>query len=142
MLQISKNVFEFITEHATKGLPHEVCGYLAAKDGRIIAHYELTNMDASADHFSMKPEEQFAAVKDMRQKGLKLAASYHSHPETPARPSEEDIKLAYDPEISYVIISMAEHNPDIKSFRIRKNEVTAEGIEIFNDEENCKGWKN
>ena len=135
MLQISKNVFELITEHATKGLPHEVCGYLAEKDGRIIAHYELTNMDASADHFSMKPEEQFAAVKDMRQKGLKLAASYHSHPETPARPSEEDIKLAYDPEISYVIISMAEREPDIKSFRIQKNEVTVEGIEIFKDEQ-------
>ncbi len=135
MLRISKNVFELLTEHARQGLPHEVCGYLAEKDGRIIAHYKLTNMDASADHFSMKPEEQFAAVKDIRRKGLKLAASYHSHPQTPARPSEEDIKLAYDPEISYVIISMAEREPDMKSFRIRKKEVTVEDIEIFQDEQ-------
>lgn len=133
MLNISQHVLDLITIHARQGLPHEVCGYLAEKDGRISAHYELTNIDAAADHFSMSPEEQFAAVKDMRQKGLTLKAVYHSHPETPARPSEEDIKLAYDPEISYVIISLAESNPAVKSFRIQQTEVTAEQIKISTD---------
>ena len=133
MLHISQQVLDLITAHAQKGLPHEVCGYLAEKDGKINAHYELTNIDAAADHFSMSPEEQFAAVKDMRQKGLTLKAVYHSHPETPARPSEEDIKLAYDPEISYVIISLAESDPAVKSFRIQQTEVVAEQIKISTD---------
>ena len=130
MLHISQHVLDLITSHSKKGLPHEVCGYLAEKDGRVNAHYELTNIDAAADHFSMKPEEQFAAIKDMRQKGLTLKAVYHSHPETPARPSAEDIKLAYDPEISYVIISLAEHEPAVKAFRIKQGEVTPEQIKI------------
>ena len=133
MLNISQHVLDLITSHAKQGLPHEVCGYLAEKDGRISAHYELTNIDAAVDHFSMSPEEQFAAVKDMRQKGLTLKAVYHSHPETPARPSEEDIKLAYDPEISYVIVSLAESEPAVKSFRIQQTEVTAEQIKISTD---------
>ncbi|MEJ2691361.1 MAG: M67 family metallopeptidase [Deltaproteobacteria bacterium] len=120
-----------ITAQARKGLPHEVCGYLAEKEGRVAAHYELSNIDTAADHFSMKPEEQFAAVKDMRGKGLKLRGVYHSHPETPARPSLEDIRLANDPEISYVIISLAATEPAIKSFRIIKGEVTEEPIEII-----------
>lgn len=133
MLYISQQVLDSIIAHAQKGLPHEVCGYLAEKNGKIIAHYELTNLDATFDHFSMDPKEQFAAVKDMRLKGLTLKAAYHSHPETPARPSVEDIKLAYDPEISYVIISLATTTPDVKSFRIRKGDVTAEAIQIFKD---------
>ena len=131
MLHISQHILDLITTHAKQGLPQEVCGYLAEKDGRVIAYYELTNIDATFDHFSMKPEEQFAAVKDMRQKGLTLKAAYHSHPETPARPSEEDIKLAYDPEISYVIISLVESEPAVKSFRIQQGEVTTEHIKIF-----------
>ncbi len=120
-----------INGHAHKGLPYEVCGYLAEKDGRIVAHYELTNTDEAFDHFSMSPEEQFTAVKDMRRKGLTLKATYHSHPDTPARPSKEDIKLAFDPEISYVIISLAETLPVAKAFRIQKGIVTAELIKIF-----------
>ena len=106
MLRISQQVLDLIIAHSQKGLPHEVCGYLTEKDGRIIAHYELTNIDAAFDHFRMRPEEQFAAVKDLRQKGLTL-------------------KVAYDPEISYVIISLVETEPAVKSFRIQKGEVTA-----------------
>lgn len=131
MLNISEQVLARIIAHAKQGMPREICGYLAAGDNKVVAHYELTNMDAAADHFTMKPEEQFAAVKDMRRQGLTLRAVYHSHPETPARPSAEDIRLAHDPEISYVIISLAAKEPAVKSFRIKKGEVSPEELEIF-----------
>jgi proteasome lid subunit RPN8/RPN11 len=129
-MRTGKTVIESIVGHAKREMPHEACGYLAEQDGTIIRHYELTNIDKAADHFSMDPREQFDAIKDMRNRGLKLAAVYHSHPETPARPSEEDIRLAYDPNISYVIISLAEPETIIKSFRIRKGEVAFEEIEV------------
>jgi len=110
-------------------MPFEACGYLAAKNGTIIKHYELTNLDKADDHFSMDPKEQFAAVKDMHAEDLKLAAVYHSHPETPARPSREDIRLAFDPQISYVIVSLAQPDPTIKSFKICEGKVKNEEIE-------------
>jgi proteasome lid subunit RPN8/RPN11 len=50
------------------------------KDNLVCKHYELNNMDQSEVHFSMDPKEQFAAVKDMRDQGLKLSGVYHSHP--------------------------------------------------------------
>ena len=50
--------------------------------------------------------------------------------ETPARPSEEDIKLAYDPNISYVIASLADNKEDIKYFRIKGGVVEKEELEI------------
>lgn len=133
MLKLNRSIYDAIIVHAQTGLPHEVCGYLAEKEGLVVAYYEMTNTDAAEDHFSMKPEEQFKAIKDMREKGLKLKAVYHSHPETPARPSEEDIKLAHDPAVSYVIISLAGTDPVLKSFRISKGQVSAENIEKVED---------
>ncbi len=129
-MKIVKSVLKSIAEHAINENPIEACGYLAQQNGIISMHYQLTNLDGTGDHFTMDHKEQFAATKDMRERGLKLAAVYHSHPETPARPSVEDIKLAHDPGISYVIISLAEQgNTVIKSFKIRKGKVTFEEIE-------------
>lgn len=133
MLTIQQNVYDAIIAHAERGLPHEVCGYLAAKAGEVVRHYEMTNTDAAADHFSMKPEEQFRAVKNMRTMGLVLRGVYHSHPETPARPSEEDIRLAYDGAVSYVIISLVGKKPDVRSFLIKEGQVEAEQLEVVGE---------
>ena len=129
-MKINSAVIESIIEHANREMPYEACGYLAEQNGTISRHYELTNTDKAEDHFSMDPREQFAAIKDMRSSGLKLAAVYHSHPDTPARPSDEDIRLAYDPDISYLIVSLAGPETTIKSFKIRKGNVTPEDITL------------
>jgi proteasome lid subunit RPN8/RPN11 len=131
MLRISQQVIDGIIDHARNGLPEEVCGYLAGIDGEVIRQFRLTNIDHSNEHFSFDPSEQFQAVREARKAGLQILANYHSHPESPARPSVEDIRLAYDPEISYVIVSMAAELPDVKSFLIRKGEVEREEIVVF-----------
>ena len=131
MMKINKNVIDAIIAHAEENLPHEACGYLAETQGLVCVHYELTNLDKASDHFSMDPKEQFAAVREMRKKRQRLCAVYHSHPETPARPSEEDIRLAYDPDISYVIISLKGKKPIVKSFLIKQGIVIHEHIEII-----------
>ena len=132
-MKITDSVVRAIIEHAEGEAPNEACGYLAEQNGVIVRHYALTNLDKAADHYSMDPKEQFAAIKDIRGRELQLAAVYHSHPETPARPSAEDIRLAYDPEISYLIISLAESAPGIKSFKIRSDTVSPEEIEIVEE---------
>jgi proteasome lid subunit RPN8/RPN11 len=92
----------------------------------------MTNTDASNEHFMMDPKEQFAVVKELRAQGLAIRAIYHSHPETPARPSEEDIKLALTPDVSYLIVSLADAaGPDVKSFKISSGLVVAEEIKII-----------
>jgi proteasome lid subunit RPN8/RPN11 len=128
MIGIKKEVLETIVAHAQRDLPNEACGYLAGSDGVVSHSYQLTNIDHSPEHFAFDPAEQFATVKDARKKGLQIIANYHSHPETPARPSEEDIRLAYDPDISYVIVSLAGNQPDVKSFRIVNGTVEKEEI--------------
>ncbi|MGV8093346.1 MAG: M67 family metallopeptidase [Mangrovibacterium sp.] len=131
MLRIPQFIFDEITGHARGGLPEEVCGYLAGRNGQVTRCFPMTNTDHSPEHFSFDPAEQFRVVRQVRKDGLEILANYHSHPVTPARPSQEDIRLAYDPDISYVIVSLAAKAPDVKSFRIRNGEVEKEEIRII-----------
>lgn len=129
MLRIQQNVVKDIIAHVRREAPIEACGYLAEKDGIVIRHYELTNMDVSEVHFTMNPVEQFAAVRSMRVAECNLRAVYHSHPSTPARPSAEDIRLAYDVDLSYVIVSLLDNN--VKSFKVKNAALENEEIEII-----------
>lgn len=128
MLRIPQQIINDLFEHAQTGLPEEVCGYLAGTGNEVTRQFRLTNTDHSNEHFSFDPVEQFQVVREARKAGLEILANYHSHPETPARPSQEDIRLAYDPNISYVIVSLAAEIPDIKSFKIQNGEVEKEEI--------------
>lgn len=131
MLRIYKRVLDEILVHARRDLPFEACGCLAGKDGTVTVHYEMTNTDASTEHFSFDVKEQFRVLKNACSKGLKIMATYHSHPATPARPSDEDIKLANDPDVSYVIVSLMDGNEQIKSFRIRNGSAEDEIMEVL-----------
>jgi proteasome lid subunit RPN8/RPN11 len=129
MIKISNKIIQEIIRHAKNELPNEACGYLAGKDNVILKSVEMMNRDNSPEHFSFDPSEQFRVIREVRKEGLNILANYHSHPKTPARPSIEDIRLANDPEISYLIISLAGEIPVIKSFRIQNNTVKTEIIE-------------
>ncbi len=137
MLYLRKKDYDIILNHAVKGLPNEACGLIAGKvsgeDKHIEKVYLLTNMDESNEHFSMDPKEQLAAVKDIRENGLSLLGNFHSHPESPARPSEEDKRLAFDTKAEYLILSLLNREePILKAFLINaEKEVTEEPIGII-----------
>ena len=135
MITMSKNDYEIILKHARENLPEEACGLIAGtKDGNdksIKKVYCLTNIDHSNEHFSLDPKEQLAAVKDMRANGLKLLGNFHSHPESPSRPSQEDKRLAYDKTASYMILSLMElDQPVLNSFHIEGDDAEKEPLVI------------
>lgn len=116
-MRIVNSVYQELLAAAREEAPLEACGILAGVDDVATTFYRLTNADKSAEHFSMIPEEQFAAVKDMRTKGLGMLTIWHSHPASPARMSDEDIKLAYTPDTLYTILSLADPSaPAIASY--------------------------
>ena len=131
MLKITQQVYDDMISHAKEELPIEACGYLGKKDGVISKICQMKNIDQSAEHFSFDPKEQFEAIKDFRNGGFSMAVVYHSHPSTPSRPSAEDIKLAYDPNVSYIIVSLKDSVPVVNSFLIKNGKVTQEEIEII-----------
>lgn len=130
-LRIEKKILSALLAHGRREEPNEACGYLAAKDGVVCRHFELRNIDAAPDHYSMDPAEQFAVIRRMRDEGLQVAAVYHSHPETPARPSVEDIRLAHDPGMTYVIVSLMAGVEPVRAFKIKQGEVLDVPLQVL-----------
>lgn len=133
MIRLLKTDYEKIVAHAEKELPNEACGLIGGTingdSKKIKKVYLLKNIDHSNEHFSLDPKEQLAAIKDMRQNGLVPLGNWHSHPESPSRPSDEDKRLAYDSKASYMILSLMDRqNPVLNSFKITGD--TAEKEEL------------
>lgn len=135
MISMNKADYERILEHAKSVVPEEACGLIAGtiEDGNKIIRkvYILTNIDHSNEHFTLDPKEQLAAVKDMRANGFAPLGNWHSHPESPSRPSKEDKRLAYDSKASYMILSLMDaDNPVLNSFHIEGDVSTKEELVI------------
>ena len=134
---IYKEDYERILAHAKENLPEEACGLIAGIDRQdgvreIKKVYLLTNIDHTNEHFSIDPKDQLASIKDMRAEGLKPLGNWHSHPESPSRPSEEDKRLANDSNASYLILSLMEQgNPVLNAFHVE----SVDGVKTVRKEE-------
>ncbi|MCR5148966.1 MAG: M67 family metallopeptidase [Eubacterium sp.] len=143
-ITIKRSDFNRIYEYALSQRPDEACGLIAGTDREdgvreIQKVYLLTNIDHTNEHFSIDPREQLKSIKDMRAEGLSPLGNWHSHPETPSRPSEEDKRLANDSKASYLILSLAEEgNPVLNAFHVEGPEgektVRKEELEIIEEE--------
>jgi len=130
-LEIPNIIFEQMIAQVKAEAPIEACGILAGSDNRVEKLYKMTNADKRSDHFMMEPTEQFKVIKDIRGAGLEMLAIYHSHPATPARPSAEDIRLALTPDVTNVIVSLANGDPPtVKSFLMENGSVTEVPVKI------------
>ncbi len=139
IIRLRYNDYDEMVAYAREQLPNEACGLIAGSicpDGssKVEKVYYLTNVDQAQDHFTIDPRDQMNAIKDMRANGLKPLGNWHSHPESPSRPSKEDIKLAYDSKASYLILSLMAHNPVLNAFHIEAGEVAKEDLRIYSDQ--------
>jgi len=124
-LEIPKRIHAKLMEHVLRAAPLEACGILSGRDSQVQRYYEMTNGDRSRDHYSMVPQEQFKVIKAIRAAQQEMLAICHSHPGTPARPSQEDLRLALTPDVVYVIVSLLEpETPVVKGFLIENAIVT------------------
>lgn len=128
-MTIPQNIIEQLVAQARAEAPDESCGYLLGHpalgeaDALVTENYPMENIDHSPEHFSFAPRDQFAALRYARERGLKILANWHSHPASPSRPSQEDLRLANDPSIRYAILSLQEDRPVLNSFRILSGQV-------------------
>jgi proteasome lid subunit RPN8/RPN11 len=112
---------------------------LSSFDPAKVAHLErLSPAERAEIAFVMDMQDFSAAKKDMRNNGLDLQVVYHSHPHDPARPSVTDIKIATDyeeiwpkinlPTPAYLLVSLMEKDPDIRTYWIKAGQVTKAAV--------------
>lgn len=130
MIRLPKDAAREIAAHARAGSPREVCGWLAGSDGEVSRVVRVPN--AARDpltHFMMDPQAQISAMREIRESGLEIVGTYHSHPRTPATPSARDLQLAAYPELAHLIVSLANPEPQFDCYRI-----AAEGVSLLDTE--------
>ena len=130
-IQIPKAVYDEMVGHAKNVYPQEACGFLLGKDGLATYFMQIENMDHSTVTYTMDPRQQLRAFKRISADGLDLLGIFHSHVASAPEPSQTDRQMAFYPEVSYLIVSLANmEKPELKSFRIVANQVTAEEIRV------------
>ena len=136
IIRADYRIYDDIVKYAKEHLPEEACGLIAGTEdeagNRVIEKvYFLENIDHANDHFTLDPKDQMAAIKDMRSLGLKQLGNWHSHPESPSRPSEEDIRLSFDSKASYMILSLMAENPVLNSYHVENGQYEKEDLRII-----------
>lgn len=137
MIEISRSNYNKIIKHCMDMLPYEACGLLAGMEENgvklIKRVYPVTNADKSSCHFSMDIKEQLAVIKEIRHGNLGLSGNFHSHPTGPPVLSEEDIRLANDFSVEYMVVSLENRDmPVIKAYGISSGRsVTEHDIRII-----------
>jgi [CysO sulfur-carrier protein]-S-L-cysteine hydrolase len=124
-LTISAEHWQAMLDHLRAALPAEGCGLLVCDD-RDDGHLEIThifpgrNVLASPTRFRMDPAEVIAAFRTMRERNLRLAAIFHSHPNSPPTLSATDLREAHYPEAAIVIVSFASQVPAVVAWRLER----------------------
>src|SRR6188472_4116867 len=91
-MQISQAQLDEVIAHAQEDAPNECCGYMTLRDGRVEEVVRATNEKNSPYAYELDPRSLYRAWKLSEYEGYEIAI-YHSHPRSPARPSETDINI-------------------------------------------------
>jgi proteasome lid subunit RPN8/RPN11 len=131
MLVIPQKLVESMVAQARKEHPIEACGIIAGAEGsntpkRLIP---MRNAAHAINFFQFDAQQQLQVWKDMDARGEEPIVIYHSHTDSAAYPSREDIQHATEPQAHYVIIATnSPHHESVRSFRIVNGMVTEERI--------------
>jgi proteasome lid subunit RPN8/RPN11 len=127
-----------IISHASETAPDECCGMIGSVNGsKSNSIYRLRNVGSEPERaYEAAPEELFAAQRQMRERGENLLAIYHSHPRSNnPTPSETDVRLAYYPAATYLIIGLGGEQPIVQAFLISEQQQHWEQVEyVISDE--------
>jgi proteasome lid subunit RPN8/RPN11 len=133
-LDLDRGTYEALIAHALSDFPYEVCGLLAAKNGRWVRHYKIPNAARSMTFYSMDPKAMLHPMREIEDHDWELGI-YHSHTHTEAFPSQTDVELASYPNAVYLIVSLQDlDQPVIRAFDIVDGTITERTLYVAGEE--------
>ena len=124
-IQFRREHLEAMIAHAREAAPAECCGLVGGVSGtQARSLYRLRNVTPDPEiRYEAAPEDLFTAQRQMRERGEELLAIYHSHPRSgEPSPSETDVRQAFYPSATYLIIGLGGTGPVVKAFNISERE--------------------
>jgi len=134
VLRLTPEIHTELLAHAIRGLPLEACGLLVGdpqdRDERVVRFVPCRNEAASAVVYTVHPVDHLRADRAAEEDGLAIVGVVHSHTHTDAYPSPTDVASAPDPTWHYVIVSLRDDEPMLRSYRIVDSRILEERVFI------------
>jgi proteasome lid subunit RPN8/RPN11 len=131
MSELDGVFYKEIVEQALREFPNECCGMIAAQAGLPVKVFAMKNADASPGTYRLDSDEQLKVFNEIDEHGWEIWAFYHSHTHSKAYPSLTDLRMAFYPEVRYMVVSLADREkPVARSFFIVDGEVAEEELTI------------
>jgi [CysO sulfur-carrier protein]-S-L-cysteine hydrolase len=130
MLRLTASAYGQLVAHAYDDVPMESCGLLVGKSGHAGRYVRVPNAAASARIYELDGRAHLRAEREAEDNGEEIIGVVHSHTHTAPYPSPTDVAAAPDPMWHYVIVSLADEAPSVRSYRIRERAITEEPIEV------------
>jgi [CysO sulfur-carrier protein]-S-L-cysteine hydrolase len=130
VLRLTDEVYARMVGHCYDGLPLEACGLLGGDPAMAKATicYPTGNAAASARVYTVEPSDHLRADRDAEKRGLEVIGVFHSHTHTDAYPSPTDVAQAPDPAWHYILVSLRDIAPVVRSFRIQDGKIAEEPV--------------
>ncbi|MGP0110187.1 MAG: Mov34/MPN/PAD-1 family protein [Acidimicrobiales bacterium] len=133
MLSLPRSVHDQMVAYCLVGLPDEACGLLGGNPGtgEAVTCYPTRNLAASAKLYTVDPKEHLRADRDAEAGGNSIIGVFHSHTHTEAYPSPTDVDQAPDPGWHYVLVSLRDTQPVVRSYRIVDGLIAEEPVRLL-----------
>jgi proteasome lid subunit RPN8/RPN11 len=128
MLRLGRRAYAEMIAHCWTGLPLEACGLLAGATDEATVCYPTDNVARSARVYEIDPKGFLRADRDAEGRSVEIIGVFHSHTHTAAYPSPTDVAQAPDPGWHYVIVSLAEGIPAVRSYRVVDGNISEEPV--------------
>ena len=123
-MRIPRDLYHQIVDQARDEAPNECCGMIASRDGDAVEVHPAVNRAASPLRYEIDGAEQYRIQMEIYDAELDLGAIYHSHTRTEPYPSQTDVNLAFYPDALYVIVGLADGQPDVRAYQIRDGRIS------------------
>jgi proteasome lid subunit RPN8/RPN11 len=132
VLRLTRDIYMTMIGHTLTGLPDEACGLLVGSYGGEEATHIFPTMNAAASAliYEIDPKEMLGVDRAAREMGADIMGVFHSHTHTDAYPSPTDVAQALDPGWHYVLVSLRDTHPVVRSYRIVEGVITEEPVEV------------
>jgi [CysO sulfur-carrier protein]-S-L-cysteine hydrolase len=132
VLRLTREIYMEMVAHCLTGLPDEACGLLVGTyGGEEASHlFPTRNAAASALIYEIDPKEMLGVDRAAQKLGADIMGVFHSHTHTDAYPSPTDVAQALDPGWHYVLVSLRDTHPVVRSYAIVDGEITEEAVSV------------
>ncbi|MEI7888315.1 MAG: M67 family metallopeptidase [Actinomycetes bacterium] len=150
MLSLTPEIHVQMIAHALDGMPLEACGLFAgipatapdsatatqsagsqsSAESQVLRFYPCVNEAQSSKLYTVPGKAFLQADRDAEASGWQILGVMHSHTHTDAYPSPTDVAQAPDPDWHFVIVSLRDDLPSLRSYRIVDGTITEEQVRL------------